>query len=360
MASLTTNYRVGTVRGVLPLPVIKNSYGLSVAFVVGDFDHKCQRLSAAHMQALNKRKDIFWVCQPCMELHCPDPEAGLLKLTTNTTTLPDLPDLTNATMLVSLEEKIGQLLEAQKTLQASFNNIQIDIIENIPKTLSQDIDSKIDNLQTKISSQIIESTNEVPAKIEASKTLANIINSNQSSSNAPLSVAYLKKAMSELSDEDKDKEIRSRGLVIYRAKEQIKEGTESESNTDEDEQLVKGLLSHLHVDIDEIEKVFRLGKFDAAKTAENKFRPIKVRLRSSSARDLVLKSLSKLKDAPTYLNTLSIRQDLNAQQRVELNEKVKEAYEKSKEETDVVYRVRGGPGNYRLIKQTKKNSNPQQ
>ena len=160
----------------------------------GDFDHKCQRLSAAHMQALNKRKDIFWVCQPCMELHCPDPEAGLLKLTTNTTTLPDLPDLTNATMLVSLEEKIGQLLEAQKTLQASFNNIQIDIIENIPKTLSQDIDSKIDNLQTKISSQIIESTNKVPAKIEASKTLANIINSNQSSSNAPLSVASLKKS----------------------------------------------------------------------------------------------------------------------------------------------------------------------
>jgi hypothetical protein len=130
-------------------------------------------------------------------------------------------------------------------------------------------------------------------------------------------------------------------------------------DVEQDEDLVKELLDFLDCDVTELLSVNRLGKFLADRIAENRFRPLKVRLRSSAARDKVLSSLSKLKHAPSHLNALSIRQDLNFDQRQELNDKIREAKELSRNKTDSIYRVRGSPGDYKLVEVRKNFRQPQ-
>ena len=61
-------------------------------------------------------------------------------------------------------------------------------------------------------------------------------------------------------------------------------------------------------------------------------------------------SLSKLRDAPEFLNKLSISPDLLREERDELNEKLREANKLTSESPNLIFKVKGTPGNYRFIK----------
>jgi membrane-associated HD superfamily phosphohydrolase len=157
-----------------------------------------------------------------------------------------------------------------------------------------------------------------------------------------------KKALVEVNEVDKEMELRSTGIVVYRAAESIRTNAD-ESEQIRDEDLIKRLIHFLECDTDQLLSVHRLGKFSPERIAENKYRPLKVRFKTQAAQDQILNNLSNLRNAPRELHLLSIRQDLNYEQRQELNSKVQEAREMSKDKVDSFFRVRGNPGNYHLI-----------
>ena len=162
----------------------------------------------------------------------------------------------------------------------------------------------------------------------------------------------MKRALVEVAEDDKDQELRSRGIVVYRLPESEK-STGAERKT-EDQSAIKELLQFIGCSAAEVTYVDRLGRFDETRQKEGKYRPVKVRFSDNSSRDKVLKNLYKLRNAPEGIKALSIRQDLNERQRKELRSKVEEATAKSRASSTLFYRVKGEPGNYRLIEVQKK------
>jgi len=166
-----------------------------------------------------------------------------------------------------------------------------------------------------------------------------------------VTIDHVKQALTEISENDKEKELRSRGIVIYNAEER---NTSAALQKNADTKLIEDLLGTLGCENSAISEMFRMGRFDESRVAMGRFRPIKLRLSLNSDRDRVLKCLFKLKNANPELAKLSIREDLSVEQRNELNEKLKEAKRLTENSQDKIYRVRGTPGKYRFVEQPKK------
>jgi len=212
-------------------------------------------------------------------------------------------------------------------------------ISSIQEKFNDTITTNLKSFESTLSKQIVE----VPNKIEASSKWSDIVKASPGPNKRDF-VQTMKQALTEMSDYDKEMEIRSRGIVIYRAPESV--SPLKELRKSDDYKLMEALLEHLEIDVNEIISVDRLGRFDEERERMGKHRPIKVRLASNKTRDLLLSSLRKLRNADDCLKNLSIRQDLNDFQRRELNEKLSEAYQKNRASTTHYYRVRGNPAQY--------------
>ncbi|MEO1006803.1 MAG: hypothetical protein AAFW67_13350 [Cyanobacteria bacterium J06638_38] len=209
------------------------------------------------------------------------------------------------------------------------------------------MDEKVDFSERQVISKITELSSQLP--LTQGKTWAEVLKQDAPPANTNISIECLRKAIAEANEVDKEMEVRSRGIVVYRAEEKVRTREQDKDEYSLDEALIRNLLTFLGCDTDELQSVNRLGTFSADNIAQKRFRPMKVRFHTNEARDRVLSSLSKLRHAPPELNKLSIRQDLNYSQRQELNAKVQEAKEKSKDLVDSVFRVRGTPGSYHLV-----------
>ena len=320
------------------------------ALCEGKFDTKCQGIKAIHYTAWKEKNDMLWLCPGCMIVYCPDPARSVIRFP------PRLPPKTpprtpeNKPKEISLQtvyEKLVEVCDNQISMEATLNVIHTDVIDTTPKSLMEDFEDKLESVKTSINSYV----DQLPTKIEERPTFAELRASKPKESTQasnPVSVENLKKALLEVTEEEKEQELRSRGIVIYRAPEKVRDSSEPKQQED-DEGLVRELVRYLECDVTEIISVTRLGKFIPDNITNGRFRPLKVRFNTNAMRDKVLDNLPRLKHAEDRLKTLSIRQDLNYQQRLELNNKVQEAKEMSKGKEDRVVRVRGTPGNYRFV-----------
>ena len=322
------------------------------------YETKCQNISEFQYAALQERADILWLCPNCMVVMCP--KVGTITKTNLTPdTVEDMEDPNLADVMCQiklLKNKMDSLDSIQSFMKITMDTLQTDVLENLPTDLKQQMDDKVESTERNINSKMNSIISQLPAA--QGRTWSDVL---QESAPTPppmpnITVECLKKAISEVNEGDKEMELRSRGIVVYRAKEHIRTRDETDENeVSMDEALIRRLLTFLECDTDELLSVNRLGSFSAEKIEEGKFRPMKVRFKSSEARDKVLSCLTKLRNAPPELKVLSIRQDLNYSQRQELNAKVQEAREKSRDLTDGVFRVRGSPGSYFLVEVKRRN-----
>ena len=232
-----------------------------------------------------------------------------------------------------------------KTINKTANHIA-SLQEQLKQTcveITSRFESSVKTVETNICTELDKMKTEVPE--EANRRWANLVKSNPTPQEA-VTLQHVKTAIREASAMDKEMETRSRGIVVYRAPESKKTTLEERKN--DDLQLLTDLMAHIKCEGTEIVSTDRLGKFDQEREDKGKHRPIKVRFTSNQDRDKVLKSLFRLRSAEPKLNNLSIRQDLNDAQRNELNAKLTEAHEKSKNSQEFVYRVRGKPGEYQI------------
>ena len=325
------------------------------------YDTECQKMSSTMYLTL-KRKDMFWLCQECMVIYCPVPEEGKVNVPPGTIInqheqRKKEDDQLKADQLKantagnrSIDEKLNELMEISLSIRTTVDSLQVDFIEQVPSIRENtdkipDFDDQIKGVKDEVKEQFEGLTKDPP------KSWADMVK--KVAPNKKATVENMKQAIAEVTEYEKEMELRSKGLVIYRAPEENSEDTEQPTavTNQKDLQLVHDLIDFLGVNIPHasVTSTNRLGTFSAEKVREKKYRPIKVRFTRQEDRDLILKNLRKLKDAPQELKGLSIRQDLNLAQRKELSEYINRAKEQSKDNNDVIYRVRGNPGDYRIV-----------
>ena len=291
------------------------------------FDTKCQGIEDKNFKALSLRADFFWLCKTCMLKHVISEGKIELDSSSNQIEIRD--------SVKDMDEKIEALLKKNSMVVDELKEIKnsLGVVEkSVEKegNMSEELTQIISQSQTKWSDIVKHNINE----------------------ERKVTVEHVKKALTEISDSDKESELRSRGIVIYNAEEKKVASSAVQKNADI--KLIEKLLKTLGCENSTINEAFRMGRFDESRIEAGRFRPIKLRLSLSSDRDRVLKSLYKLKNADPELAKLSIREDLSLHQRNELNEKLKEAKSLTQNSTDKIFRVRGSPGNYRIIELAKK------
>ena len=150
-------------------------------------------------------------------------------------------------------------------------------------------------------------------------------------------------------DEEQDKESRAHNVIIYRVPEN---GTRDERVKTDKTFCMNLLKNALRLDAQEndIKAVFRLGKRDTGD------RPMMLQFRDKMTKNSMMESLYKLRDADDCFKNISVTHDLTQMERAECKKLVEEAKKKQQEEQgEYIWRVRGLPGQLKLLKIRKSN-----
>jgi len=153
--------------------------------------------------------------------------------------------------------------------------------------------------------------------------------------------------------EERDREQRASNIIMYNIAEPA--GASREDKWRSDRQFCMDLFNKvLGVSIveNDMKRFLRLGK--SRDSAESP-RPVLVQFRDRVLKNMIMESLSKLKDA-RYKQVI-FAHDMTREEREECKRLVAEAKKKQSEDHsgEFMYRVRGTPGNLRIDKIRKRN-----
>ena len=145
--------------------------------------------------------------------------------------------------------------------------------------------------------------------------------------------------------EEREKENRANNIIIFR----VPELENKDNRIKEDKEFCQALISDvLQIDLgeDDFKRLFRVGKKE-----EGKSRPILLQFRDRIVKNRVMESLYKLKDAENKFKNISVVHDMTKQERGECKKMVGEAKKKQEEEKgEFLWRVRGPPGQMKLLR----------
>lgn len=152
-----------------------------------------------------------------------------------------------------------------------------------------------------------------------------------------------------LAEEEKEKEARSKNIIIYRVPES--QETSFEGRQKQDKEVVLDLLREL-IDKDfeesEIQKTFRLGKITGYH--QNRHRPILVQFVNKMTKNYLMNNLYYIRK--TSYKDVVISHDMTLKERDQCKQLVEEAKKKELEEQswEWIFRVRGLPGQMKVMK----------
>ena len=136
-------------------------------------------------------------------------------------------------------------------------------------------------------------------------------------------------------------EKRANNIIIHGA---LEVGDDENQINEEDREYVKDVLTQLGV-ANEPKSFSRLGKPN-----EKKQRPLKLVMMSKDDKDKAMGNLRVLKGTGDKFGKISVTDDYTNAEREEIKSWVEKAKERSAEDTDKIYKVRGDPKNgLRLI-----------
>lgn len=143
-----------------------------------------------------------------------------------------------------------------------------------------------------------------------------------------------------------DRESRKKNVIIHHV-------AESEDNKRDDTEFLSNLKTELGVNEADIDKVVRLGE---KKEESDKPRPMKVVFDTEKSKKAFMSKLGKLADAPDKFKNISVAHDMSKEER-EVNRQLVEKAKKLNQDDPSdkwTYRVRGLPGNRKVMKIMKK------
>src|SRR6267154_2086180 len=229
-------------------------------------------------------------------------------------------------------------------------------IEKVTKSVANDLSTVKENLkkinsdtEQKIASTVDAKLEEGVTKTSFAQIVAQQVDNQLVKVSSDLNkVQQVVDETRKMADEEKDIEGRCSNIIIYR----VPECVTAEGRVKHDKSFSAALFNEvmeLGVQEEDLKSVFRLGKWDSNNSTN---RPLVVQFREKETKNRVMVSLSKLKSAPDKFKNLSITHDMTKTERSECKRLVEEVKKKESEDQrgEFVWRVRGPPGQLKLIR----------
>jgi len=291
----------------------------------------CVRISDDIYKVLGKMTNLHWFCEPCNN--------GARRLFVNLGKLNERMSQVEVDLKMSkaeyakLNERMEKMEKLHERVETENLNLRVQKIENLVQYQEEDIEKVRENIE-RFDRDLGDANDEfegVNKKIEESKQkLDDILTANA---------------------EQEDIEARRNNIILYRVTESTQ--VRAEARQKEDVDFCEKFLIALQVgvDPDDIKKVLRLGKRSSDGMSP---RPVLIQLGSRHIKNLITESLYKIKSLEAKFQNIIVSHDMTKKQREECKALVEEAKRKS-ESGDWIYKVRGPPGNWKLIQTKKRN-----
>lgn len=289
---------------------------------------KCSKITKTKYNQLGGT-DTMWFCTTSCATAT---QAAITKSKTNIQT-PDT---------VLIENRLTQKIDESKAIQETFRNEIIEKLNKLEQNLSTQT-NHIENVPTKVTN----SWAELVAK-DAPKQNTNTIQGQGVAKSQTGFREIVKQALEDQKKEDSLQHERDCSVIIHRLAENNKENREARQK-DEKETIDK-FLEAIEVETVDISNHHRCGLFNKEQTTP---RPLKITFGSPLQRDKVMEHLKYLKnitdeDKAIFTHT-SVSYDLSKDQRQQTKLLVDEAKAKTNGSLNSVWRVRGTPGNMRIV-----------
>jgi hypothetical protein len=184
-------------------------------------------------------------------------------------------------------DELTGMKEGIRNLERAIRSLQDRIVS------TEDLDRKIRAIKESVTEEV--ANLKVNLQHEVPRLWTEVVKTTPA--NPPeITVEHLTRVLEKVSENEKDSEVRSRGIVVYNLTESDK--ASSEERKREDSEAICELLDFIGCEYAQVIHTDRLGKYTEDRIRDRKNRPVKVRFSRTEDRDKVLKSLYKLRDAP--------------------------------------------------------------
>ncbi len=211
------------------------------------------------------------------------------------------------------------------------------------ESLEQRVESVEEDIKKKASKEQVQQLEERVTKIEKKQE------EEPQPSTSGVSSSEIEKKLKEHAKEQRERDDRKNNLVIFNVPEAPANNTPAERMNKDIEYFLKVSKEVCKVEIKkgEIEKAFRLGKYD-----NTKVRPVLIKLKEPEKKKKLFLNLKYLREHKGRYEEVKIAHDLTKTQRTEHKEMIDEAKEKDKEpgQENYIHLVRGPPDNMKIVR----------
>lgn len=278
-----------------------------------DWHHiKCQSVTELEYKFLNEHKTVHWYCATCNKSI-----ASVIKVVS------------------SLKQRQDKIQEQVETLE---NNVakQAAVVDQIK--------SELIGLH-----QDMKTLQEAQKPGEPHPLWSDLVSKQVESKFEKVSVGM--NSFQQILDEakkkqdlEKERDVRSHNIIIYRVPEMDSDDERRKADKAFCLELCNEVLEQ-DVEETDFKSIFRIGK----KTQGN--RPLMLQLREKSVKDKIMDSLYKLKDADDKFKNISVTHDFSKEERAQCKLLLEEAKQNERDDSgDFLYRVRGSPGQLKIVK----------
>jgi len=304
--------------------------------ICDDWTHsKCAGIGAEVYEFISSNEQTHWFCNSC--------NAGTSHMIKEMKRLKEKVDKIESLVTKQKEENKEEI---EKILERHHQEVhkELDKVTRELKDIQRDMNKVLQNADMQISTSIKQQ------ELKWSEVSKQVDHESQCRS-AELESMHKGLVESKAQIDDmQDKEKRRNNIILYHAQESTAATAEDINKED-----TKFCLGHFHainsgVDKEDILKVVRLGK--KGDDASQPPRPMLVQLGSRLPKNLIMEKVSELKHAESKYKAVIVAHDLTIKEREEVKMLVKEAKEKTKQETsgEWIHVVRGQQGQMRILR----------
>jgi hypothetical protein len=308
---------------------------------------QCEKVSEDVLQVL-QRENIHWYCMKCNK------GIGTILCTIQKITQKQ------AQIDEEMKDNVKNISRLQTLIQdnsAKLSLLEADI-QNIRKEKERhanEIKAAKDYMRQAIEDLETKHMEEWPTLAEQKLADLAAVHVDNKLSTFSTELQVVQKSISEAKhvvEEENDKENRRNNIILYNVAESAAGNVESKYK--EDKEFFLKLMNALKTGVDEedLKKMIRLGR----KSDNGKPRPLLVQLGCRLAKNLIMDSLFRLKSIDAKFKGITVSHDMTKNEREECRKLVDEAKQKENQDAsgEWIYRVRGLPGQMRIISIKKK------
>ena len=306
------------------------------------FHIKCEDMSQEEYDFLIAHKSLHWYCTGCNKS-----VATTIKLFNSLKQKVDnLEERLNGICDGVLPEQMAKVIDDKINVVSEKLDLKVKQILSDFQGLKDQVSASETKLETAIEAKLVDSVDSIKKDLApswASMVNKEVTNQFERVSKDVSSVQSVLDDTHKKAVEEREKESRVHNIIIYR----VAEVENRDERVKEDKTFCLELFnSVLGVEAHDGDFIsFRLGKRD-----QNN-RPLMVKFKERTLKNRIMENMFRLKDSEQKFKNISVTHDLTLNERGELKTLLEEAKKKQSEETgEYLWRVRGLPGQLKLIR----------